>query len=110
MEVYQQNGVAHITGGIGDTEQQVLKTLDGQFNLKLTFATQEGKHLSDVRVQIKDVQDTTVLDTMSNGPLLFAELEPGAYTVEVSGFGQEFQKQARINQDRQAQLIFRWQS
>ncbi len=106
--VKQQGDVRYVSGGVSDEEQQAIEDLGEDFDLKLTFATKEGKYLSDVNVLIKDSQDNTVLETVTDGPLLYANLAPGTYNVEASGFGQQFQKQAQVKDNQQEQLIFRW--
>ena len=108
--VKQQGDVRYVSGGVSDEEQQAIKDLGEDFDLKLTFSTEEGKYLSDVNVLIKDAQDNTVLETVTDGPLLYTNLTPGTYTVEASGFGQQFQKQAQVKDNQQEQLIFRWDS
>jgi len=44
----------------------------------------------------------------SEGPLFFAKLEPGTYTIHVSGDGRHFTKVAHVKSAGQEQLTFIW--
>lgn len=109
IKIRRQNDITFVSGGVSDQEQKVMQSLSGKFNLKLTFATEkQGKYLSDVRVHILDAQNNTLLDTLSAGPIFLADLDPGTYTVEASGFGQDYRETAKITDQKQAHLMFRW--
>lgn len=110
VEVKQQDGISYVGGGVSDEEQQAIKGMADQFNLHLTFAVEEGNYLSDVQVSILDQEGNTVLDTTSTGPLFYADLEPGTYTVRVNGFDQSFQETVQLEEGGQVAKVFHWET
>ena len=110
LEVHNQGAVAFVSGGVGDEEQQALKAMIGRFNLKLTMALTNGEFVSDATVRIRDAQGQVVLDTIADGPLLFAQLKPGTYTVSCSLDGKDIQKTAHLTNGKRQQLVFTWPS
>lgn len=110
LEVQQQDGVSFVGGGVSDEEQQAIKGMADQFNLHLTFADEAGHYLSDVQVSILDQEGNSVLDTTSKGPLFYADLEPGTYTVHVSGFDQSFEETVQLEEGAQVAKVFHWET
>ncbi|MEE4377599.1 MAG: carboxypeptidase-like regulatory domain-containing protein [Candidatus Competibacteraceae bacterium] len=108
LQIRDYQGIAYVSGGVGLDEREALATMSGQFNLKLTFAMSTGNYLSDVQVRIMDRSGSQVFEATADGPLLYARLPPGSYTVQVSGFEQDFQRKAQIQANRQTQLAFYW--
>jgi len=82
-----ESGVSYISGGVGTDERARMEQLAAGFNLRVEMAAPDGKFLGGGRVQIRDGKGKTVLDTTTNGPLLYAKLPPGKYTVLVGGDG-----------------------
>ena len=78
------SGVKYVTGGVGSEEVDRLKSMEGDFNLKLVFANTSGEYLSDVKVTIVDASGREVLDATAEGPILMAKLPSGGYRVDAS--------------------------
>jgi hypothetical protein len=108
LQIQDYQGVPYVTGGVGEEERDYLKTISKNFNLKLMFAATTGNYLSDVQVEIRDARNQTVLDAVSNGPFLYADLPAGSYTVAVSGPGQVAKRSVKLSRGRQVQLNFFW--
>ena len=106
--VQQYQGVNYVSGGVGEDERHALESLGKEFNLKLTFALKSGQYLSDVNVRIVDSQGTLVLTATADGPLFYANLAPGTYSVEAGGFGESYRQSAKISGRQQTRLIFYW--
>lgn len=107
MQIERQNGIAFLTGGVSDQEQAAIKEWGDRFNLKVLMALEEGNYLSDVDIRISDAQGNTVLETVSRGPFLYAELPPGTYTVTARAQGEVQEQTAQVGQG-QAQVDLRW--
>lgn len=107
MQIERQNGIAFITGGVSDEEQAVIENWGKGFNLRVLMALKEGAYLSDVDVRISDAQGYTVLQTVAQGPFLYAELPPGSYTVIASARGETKEQRLRVGQE-QTQVDLRW--
>lgn len=78
------NGVTYVSGGIGSSEAETLRAEASRYSLALTLAQTRGGHeayLASVPVKIVDAGGNTLLDVVSDGPLLLVNLAPGAYRV-----------------------------
>jgi hypothetical protein len=74
--------IAVISGGIGE-EMDHLKSIQNQYTLKLLITEENGIFLSDVAVHIEDKQGHPIVDTVTQGPVLLANLPKGTYKVVV---------------------------
>ncbi|HZT20423.1 MAG TPA: carboxypeptidase-like regulatory domain-containing protein [Dongiaceae bacterium] len=104
-----ENGVTFISGGIAEDQQQDIQSQRGQYNLHLLFAQQgTGAYFSGVGVQVTDASGRTVLDTVSNGPFLYARLAPGRYTVTATHNGDPQTKTAYVPAAGGVDLNYYW--
>ncbi len=104
-----QGEVTFVSGGIGEDEQHAMQAMRGDYNLNLLFSIQgSGEYLSDVKVQVADSTGNTVLESVSDGPMLFAKLKPGRYAIAVDREGQVVRKKATISGTKRTSLIFTW--
>lgn len=108
IRIREDRGIRYVSGGIGANERDELNALSPQFNLRLLFAIQAGNYLADIRVNIIDARGETVLSAKSEGPWFFAQLPPGAYTVDVDAMGRTQGQTVRISGTRQSRLNFFW--
>lgn len=76
-----ENAVNFVTGGIGDDERQVIEAAYGDYNVHIMFASPNGAFVEDNQTIIRDKSGAEVLN-VNAGPLLYAKLPVGAYTVE----------------------------
>ncbi|MCP3710097.1 carboxypeptidase regulatory-like domain-containing protein [Paraburkholderia sp. CNPSo 3274] len=76
-----QNGVAYITGGVGSDEAAALRSVAGQYSLRMTFLTRGGEFLSDVDVEIVGPSGAAVLNTRTLGTFLYVSLPAGRYQI-----------------------------
>jgi hypothetical protein len=76
----ERNGVAYISGGVGEDEVQAFRRAASGYNLRITFAAKSGQYLSDVDVRIVS-GERTVLAVRTDGPFLFVRLPQGSYRV-----------------------------
>lgn len=98
-----------ISGGVGNESQEAMKAVAGNYNLRLTFAAgPEGKYLSNVQVYVEDGQGNNVLEAVSDGPLFYANLPPGSYTVHAVAMGQDQHQQVQVGQGG-SDVVFRWE-
>jgi hypothetical protein len=92
------NGVTYVSGGVGMEEQESLRQMAGDYNLRLTFAARSnGEYLADVKVTILDSKGAEVLKTVADGPMLFARLSPGNYKVITDYGGKEYTRSIRVS-------------
>jgi hypothetical protein len=101
--------VSYVTGGVGLDESAAIKAAEKDFALSLTFtATKRGEYLSDVKVNIKDKAGKTVLEAVSEGPMLLARLPTGAYKVSADYDGKAQVKTVRVEAKGVTRAGFVW--
>jgi hypothetical protein len=104
-----QGEVTFVSGGVGGDERDAMQAMRADYNLSLLFSVQgSGEYLSEVKVGITDKNGNTFLDTVSDGPMLFASLKPGHYTVTAEVDGQVTHKKATILANKRTSLSFIW--
>ena len=102
------NNVPYLSGGVGEEEIDLLRQVDGAYNVKLIFAATAGNYLSNVHILIEDSQGTKVLEAVSEGPWFYTKLSPGTYNVQAQAEGQTRQQRAQVSQQKRTQLQFYW--
>lgn len=105
-----QGEITFVSGGVGGDEQNAMQAVQADYNLHLLFSIQgTGEYASDVKVRIADSSGNTLLETVSDGPMLFAKLKPGLYTVSVELDGQVVKKKVTVvNTTKRSSLSFTW--
>jgi hypothetical protein len=76
------------TGGVGEEERAEFMRSYGEYNLHLAFAEMSGAFLADVDVRIQDARGQELWSGTVDGPMLFARVPSGRYTV-IAEFGGE---------------------
>jgi hypothetical protein len=101
--------VKFVSGGVSDDSAERMAALGKEFNLKLLFAARDGHYLADVAVSISGAGNRKVLDTVSEGPFLFAQLSPGKYVINATYAGTAQTRSTAIVATGRRELIFRWE-
>jgi hypothetical protein len=109
LEMHQAGAASYMCGGIGESEQQAIKSQAGKHNMMLTFAVSDGAYLADVDVQIKDKKGGVVLSAKCEGPMMLVDLpSAGTWQVTAQVNGQARQKTVVAGAGRKAQATFIW--
>ncbi|MDD4904663.1 MAG: carboxypeptidase-like regulatory domain-containing protein [Methylobacter tundripaludum] len=104
-----QGEVTFVSGGVGVDEQNAMQTMRADFNLHLLFSVKgTGEYVSDVTVRIADSSGNVLLESVSDGPMLFAKLKPGRYIVTVDRDGQAIRKTVKVGGPQRTSLSFTW--
>ncbi|MGZ8159675.1 MAG: carboxypeptidase-like regulatory domain-containing protein [Methylobacter sp.] len=104
-----QGEVPFVSGGVGGDEQNAMQAMRTDYNLHLLFSTQgTGEYVSDVKVSIADSSGNILVEAVSDGPMFFAKLKPGRYTVAIDRDGQVSRKTANIKGTQRTSLSFTW--
>jgi len=98
-----------VSGGVGEDSAARMAALGKEYNLKLLFAAKDGHYLADVAVTISDAHGGKVLETVSEGPFLFARLAPGKYQVTARYAGVSSTRETTIANAGRRELVFRWE-
>ena len=108
LEVMNHNGISYVSGGVGDDEQSAIKEMAADYTLEVLMALKNGSYLTDVAVRVADKQGNTLLETVSKGPFLLVNLQPGTYVIEADYQGSKQQKTAYLDRGEREQLNFYW--
>ena len=100
--------VEYVSGGISLEEEQALAEMAKDFTLKVVTALSCGDYLNKINLLILDGSGGIVLETVTNGPILYANLPTGKYTVVAEAFGEQYKKPMTAKTGRQKQLVFYW--
>lgn len=103
-------GVAYVSGGVGNAQQQAMKDAMKDYDLRMTFARQQtGSYLASVKVTIDRAEGSgagsLVLDTVSSGPMLFVKLPDGKYDVRAEVEGQVQTRTVNIRKGQAQDLV-----
>jgi hypothetical protein len=105
---FAQSMPGTLSGGVGVEEREQMMQRYGEYNLHLGFAEQSGQYVAGVQVTARDASGAVVLSEMTEGPLLFAKLPPGAYRVTASFGGVERTRVIRVSDGPGPIEYFRW--
>jgi hypothetical protein len=107
---HQQNGIMYVNGGVGQEEQSAMRAQRADYNLQLTFATnQSGAFRSDVQLDITDAKGASLLSVPNTGPMFFAKLPPGTYRISAAAEGKTFKRTVRIGAGAKA-MTLHWEN
>lgn len=107
---HQQNGITYVNGGVGLEEQAAMKAQRADYNLLLTFATQQsGAYRSDIQLDIMDAKGTDLLSVANVGPMFFAKLTPGTYRISASAEGKTFKRTVKVG-NAPKEIVLHWEN
>jgi hypothetical protein len=101
------NDVEYMAGGVGIGERQAMEEMAKDYNLKVVFAKVQGNYLADIPVAIMKPTGEKVLETLANGPWLFAKLPYGEYTVKAKYNGVERTRTLMVGRELRV-AMFHW--
>jgi hypothetical protein len=108
VQLRSDNGIAHMSGGFGMEERENLRAISKDDNLELSFALTNKNYLGGADILIKDRNGKQIIETVSDGPLFFAKLPQGTYTVEATAMGQTLEQVAHVSSKGRTHLYFAW--
>jgi hypothetical protein len=96
-----------ISGGVGDEALDEMRKVSAAYNVHLMFTGQGGHYLAGVPFKVSRRNGQAVLSGMTDGPMLYLKLAPGAYQVaaEIDG-GWQTQRVQVAASGRAAKLRF----
>ncbi len=102
----QSGDITYVTGGIGRDETAALKSMQGSYNLHVMSSSTSGHFVGDTPITITNSKGETVLTTTA-GPIFYAKLPAGTYTVEANRNG-DVKKQRVTVGAKFARINFAW--
>ena len=104
---YQAGNITYVTGGIGDEERTAIEAVKNEYNLSVISAGKGGAYSGDTNVVIRDKQGQELLNTAA-GPLFYAQLPAGSYTIEAQSEGKTRRENITVAQGKPAHVRFSW--
>jgi len=108
LQPVQSGNVTYITGGIGDEERSALDAVKKDYNLRIVSAHTDGAFAGDTRIVIRDHNGDQLVDAAA-GPLFYAKLPTGSYTVEATNQGRIKQQHVTVGHNKAASVHLSWQ-
>jgi hypothetical protein len=108
-----QGSVRYATGGIGADEIAAFKAAAPKYPLELLFAEKalpNDVYLTDVQVMVKGASGQVLLDTVSGGPFLLAQLPPGTYRIEANHDGVMKRQTVELKAGQHRRVVFVWEA
>ena len=106
--VKSQGSISYISGGVTLDERDAMKPLAKDYNLRLSFALNVGNYVADVKVKVLSAKGKSVLDVVSDGPWLYANLPAGKYKITAAYDGHAVTKAVSISGKKGASLNYVW--
>lgn len=91
-----QGDVTYLSGGIGSGEQHALEAAARNYNLEITNADRKGEFTAGTNLVIKSRSGHDVLRATDTGPLFYAKLPPGEYTIQATSGDQQRVRHVKI--------------
>jgi hypothetical protein len=104
-----QGSVTYVSGGIGKDESDAMKQAASRYSLAIEMASPaspRAEYVADVKIDIRDQRGATVLNTISDGPILLANLPPGRYTVNATKNGASQQRNIVVGSGARQRVLF----
>lgn len=100
--------ITYITGGIGERETKELRAERQKYDLRVINAGKKGAFIGEANLIIRDSKGEEVLN-VDAGPLFYASMPAGRYTVEVEKSDEGVQKKSvTVKSGKQETLRFFW--
>jgi len=102
-------GIAYLSGGIGQDEQEAMKSVASHYDLLVTFVESgSGAYISDVRVAIDNRMGERVFEISTEGPLLLVKLPAGRYTVSALNGERLLSRKVTVSGKSSSRVVFQW--
>jgi hypothetical protein len=104
-------GVEYVTGGIGRRETAFMQSEFGNYSFMLTNTSMsDGRkaHVADVTVNVTNAAGEQVLDVVTQGPGLLAQLKPGKYSMTTEFEGATREQSFVVGRRGQQKIDIHW--
>ncbi len=111
LQTHTENGIAYVSGGIGQEERNTILAIEQSYSLRLLFVARDtGEYLGGVKVKLIDRSGKTLLEAVADGPYFLAQLSPGKYDVVVEYGGKTLTEAVDIRPGAAVSHSFYWPS
>jgi hypothetical protein len=107
--IVQQNGVRFLSGGVSLEERDQMRSTASGFDLRLMFSgARSGELIAGVETTIHDSRGREVLRLPAGGPIVYAELPSGTYTIIANHRGQIQRRTITVQNGRITDAHLTW--
>ncbi len=119
--VVEAEGIKYITGGVGESESNMMKALAKDYPLEIILVQRskevknpedeeisKEEYLADIKIQIQDHHLNNVLDIATDGPYLLADLASGKYRITADHNGSVKQQWVTVDTHNHQKVVFWW--
>lgn len=111
IKVQSVGDVKYANGGFGLEEQEAMRNLASEFNLRLMFSTStRGAFVANAALTVTDMKGTAVFELAEAGPLTHVLLPSGKYRVSATYKGVTEMKTVSLVGKQPRNLYFRWKA
>ena len=107
-EAHQQGDIVYISGGIGSGEVEALALVKKDYNLHITSTDSTGHYVGGSRMTISNAKREMLIDIVAQGPLFYARLPNGRYTIESFNASASKKQSVSIANGKPARVHFTW--
>jgi hypothetical protein len=103
--------VTYVSGGVGFDEADAMKRAEANYPLTMKFVAhrnQRDELLTNVAVTIKDNNERIMLQTMSDGPYLYARIPDGTYVITAVIKGSPKLHIVNVAAQKTEHVVFEW--
>jgi hypothetical protein len=101
---------AYVNGGVGADEQAAMRSLAGEFPLRIVFSEgKDNEFLADVPMMISDAGGNSIFALRGAGPMLYVMLPQGRYKVSAEFGGVIQTQQVEVAGGKSRDMHFHWQ-
>ncbi|MGZ8211849.1 MAG: hypothetical protein ACXWUH_15185 [Burkholderiales bacterium] len=97
-----------VSGGVSLNARDNMRAQTPPHNVKMVFSLNTGNYVSDVGVKVTDKAGKVVIDDVSNGPWLYAQLPQGSYTATATYAGRSVTQRFSVGKSGTKTAHFRW--
>jgi len=106
-----QGSVRYVSGGVGEKSAAAFKQAAAKYPLELLFAQKASPndvYLAGVKVTVRDRAGKVVLDAVSEGPYLLANMPSGQYQIEATNEGVAKTQAVEIAAGKHQRVVMVW--
>ena len=87
----RQEEISSLSGGVGDDARAEMRQAAAAYNVHVVFSERQGSYLANIPFTVALGDGREIYSGVSEGPLLYLKLPPGAYQIsaEIDGVWQK---------------------
>lgn len=107
MQPMEYNGITYVTGGIGLEEREALQAVQSNYNLRILSSGLQGHFVGESLISVRDKSGAELVSTVA-GPVFYANLPAGSYTVVGTYNGQSKTQRVTVGGSKTSRISFAW--